>query len=329
MATINRFFCTFFCIVSVISCSCPAPNELKVDTRKVLRQEIPARDLYTGVEIVPLSIPDTLDIPDNPDIDVCDSMMFVLDESREHLIVCGADGSLVTVLDNRECPVTDWSVYKNLYLDILCGSTVKEYDLRDFALKREIPLSTEGVTFTGMARSDENALEFAGIKGETAFDCGFDISRDYYYEMGNPVLKAGEYEEGKFFRYNDSLTFFVCKSGTINEYTPDDFIGPYLIPDFKNGSPTATNSQMSSNHIYIQLRLNDADAVLICNRGKKEYRLLHHTAEGLEFPIGLIYRDVNYFCCPASRLGNLVRPEDLDGPILSEYVLIKYHLSSE
>ena len=303
--------------------ACTPYGVTKVNLDKASRQKTAAKDLYARVDVLPLLLPETVRLPENSRLEVTDNLVLLLDASGEQIVVMDADGAFVTQVD-AGAPITDFSACGKL-LDILCGNEVKEYNLQDFSLTRTLSLPTDGVTLTELQRRDDEVLLFSGFNGESAYDCEYFVSRDHFPVMKNPVYKAEDYDGGGFFRCNDS-TFFFCRPGKINAYTSDDFIYPFLLPDFGRHNPVVTQVQMTPSHIFMQLCLQKGDALLVYDRAGKQHRLIRTTTEGLAFPLGVIHKGVNYFCCPARHLGSYVLPEDMTVPENTEYILLKYTL---
>ena len=317
-------------IVFILSCllliACTSHNygEVKVNLDKALRQKTSTQDLYVSAEVLPLCLPDGVILPDTPHIEVTDSLVFLLDAYGEQIVVLDTNGSFVRLIGGG-MPVTDFSTYKNQILDILYGSEVKEYNLDDFSLIREISLPADGVTLTEMQRRDDDVLWFAGFQGEWAYDCAYYVGRDYFSAVKNPVHKAADYQDQRFFRCNDS-TFFSYRPGVVMAYTSDDFIFPMLILDFGKHSPVVKQAQMTSDRLYLQLDSLGEEALLVYDRSGEQHRLIKTTSEGLVFPLGVIHKGVNFFCSPARQLDNYVPPGAVTLPKETEFILLKYNL---
>jgi hypothetical protein len=300
--------------------ACTPYGITKVNLRKAFRQKTAAKDLYTRVDVLPLHLPAAVAFSEASRIDATDSLLFLLDASGEQIVVLGTDGSFVTLV-GAGTPITDFSACGNT-LDLLCGSEVQEYNLQDFSLTRTLSLPTDGVTLTGMQRVDEDALWFCGDKGGKAYEGAYLFARDYFFMSRDNIFHAPD-QSGEFFRCNDT-SFFFLTTGRIFVYdAPSDFVFVPFTPDFGKHKPVITAVQMTSDHLYMQMRLREQDLLLVYDRSGKGHRLLQRTTEGLTFPLGVIRGGVNYYCCPAHQLKDCV---SATVPEASDYYLLKYIL---
>lgn len=311
--------------ITILSClllliACTPYGITKVNLKKAFRQKTAAKDLYSRVEVKPLRLPETVALPENPHMDAADKLLFLSDASGEQVIVLDTDGAFVTTVD-AGATVTDFSAWGNL-LDVLCGSEVKEYNLQDFSLTRTLSLPTDGVTLTGMQRVDEDALWLYGNKEGKSYEGAYLFARDYYFMTRDNVFHTPD-QHGDFFRCNDT-TFFFLTTGQIFVYdAPSDFVFVPFTPDFGKHEPEVTAAQMTTDHLYMQMRLREQDLLLIHDRAGGRNRLFRTTTEGLVFPLGVIRDGVNYYCCPARRLKDYV---SADAPESADYYLLKYTL---
>ena len=311
--------------IAILSClllliACTPYGITKVNLRKAFRQKTAAKDLYSRVEVKPLRLPETVALPEAPRMDAAGKLLFLPDASGEQIVMLDTDGAFVTQVD-AGAPVTDFSACGNL-LDVLCGSEVKEYDLQDFSLRRTLSLPTDGVTLTGMQRVDEDALWFYGNKEGKAYEGVYSFERDHFFVTRDNIFHKPD-QSGDFFRCNDT-TFFFLTTGRIFVYdAPSDFVFVPFTPDFGKHEPEVTGMQMTTYHLYMQMRLREQDLLLVYDRAGGRNRLFRTTTEGLVFPLGVIRNDVNYYCCPARKLKDFV---SADAPESADYYLLKYTL---
>ena len=308
-------------LLLLIAC---APNDVtKVNLNKAFRQKTAAKDLYARVDVFPLYLPASVALPEAPRLDATDSLLFLTDASGEQIVVLDTDGSFVTLVGTGE-PISAFSACGNM-LDVLCGSEVKEYSLQDFSLTRTFSLPTDGVTLTGMQRVDEDALWLCGNKEGKAYDGVYFFPRDHFSLTRDNIFHTPD-QSGDFFRCNDT-TFFFLTTGRIFVYdAPSDFVFVPFTPDFGKHEPEVTAAQMTTGHLYMQMRLREQDLLLVYDRSGKQNRLLRMTSEGLVFPLGVIRGGVNYYCCPARRLEEYVFPGTVTLPKDTDYILLRYTL---
>jgi hypothetical protein len=303
--------------------ACTPFGVTKVDLNKAFRQKTAAKDLYARVEVLPLNLPASVALPETPRLDAADSLLFLPDASGEQLVVLGTDGSFVTLI-SAGAPIADFSACGKT-LDVLCGSEVKEYSLRDFSLTRTLSLPTDGVTLAGMQRVDEDAMWFYGNKDGKAYEGVYFFARDHFSLTRDNIFHTPD-QSGDFFRCNDT-TFFFLTTGRIFVYdAPSDFVFVPFTPDFGKHEPVVTAAQMTTDHLYMQMHLQEQDLLLVYDRTGKRHRLIQMTSEGLVFPLGVIRGGVNYYCCPARRLEEYVLPGTVTLPKNTDYILLKYTL---
>lgn len=311
--------------ITILSClflliACTPYGITKVNLRKAFRQKTAAKDLYSRVDVCPLRLPATVALPEDPRLDVADNLLFLSDASGEQIVVLGTDGAFVTQVDVG-APITDFSAVGNM-LDVLCGNEVKEYSLPDFSQTRTLSLSKDDITLTGMQRVDEDALWLYGNKEGKSYEGAYLCARDYYFMTRDNVFHTPD-QHGDFFRCNDT-TFFFLTTGQIFVYdAPSDFVFVPFTPDFGKHEPKVTGMQMTTDHLYMQMRLREQDLLLVYDRAGERNRLFRTTTEGLVFPLGVIRDGVNYYCCPARRLKDFV---SADAPESADYYLLKYTL---
>ena len=300
--------------------ACTPYGITKVNLRKAFRHKTAAKDLYSRVDVKPLRLPATVALPEAPRLDVAGNLLFLPDASGEQIVVLDTDGAFVTLVSTG-APISAFSAFGKT-LDVLCGSEVKEYGLLDFSLTRTISLPTDGVTLTGMQRVDEDALWFCGNKEGKAYEGVYFFARNHFSLTRDNIFHTPD-QSGDFFRCNDT-TFFFLTTGRIFVYdAPSDFVFVPFTPDFGKHEPEVTGVQMTSDRMYMQMRLREQDLLLVYDRAGGRNRLFRTTTEGLVFPLGVMRDSVNYYCCPARKLKDFV---SADAPESADYYLLKYTL---
>jgi len=306
------------CLLLMIACT---PYGItKVNLKKAFRQKTAAKDLYSRVDICPLRLPAAVALPEDPRMDAAGSLLFLPDASGERIVVLDTDGAFVTTV-SAGAPITDFSAWGET-LDVLCGSEVKEYSLPDFSLTRTLSLSKDDVTLTGMQRVNEDGLWLYGEKEGKAYEGAYLFDRDYFFMTRDNIFNTPD-QHGDFFRCNDTSCFFLTTGRVFVYDAPSDFVFVPFTPDFGKHEPEVTGMQMTTNRMYMQMRLREQDLLLVYDRAGERHRLLRTTTEGLAFPLGVIRGGVNYYCCPARKLKEFV---SADAPEESEYYLLKYTL---
>ena len=98
------------CLLLMIACT---PYGItKVNLRKAFRQKTAAKDLYSRVDVLPLRLPATVALPENPRLDVADNLLFLPDASGEQIVVLDADGAFVTTVSADAPETADYYLLK-------------------------------------------------------------------------------------------------------------------------------------------------------------------------------------------------------------------------
>ena len=84
----------------------------KVNLRKAFRQKTAAKDLYSRVDVLPLRLPATVALPENPRLDVADNLLFLPDASGEQIVVLDTDGAFVTTVSAGAPETADYYLLK-------------------------------------------------------------------------------------------------------------------------------------------------------------------------------------------------------------------------
>jgi hypothetical protein len=318
----------------VVSCGQGDSNLLKINIDKALRRPVGSQELYTGADVIPLRCPDGTSFGQEGRLvmDVAADRFFLLDEEKNEILFFDWNGSFVTSVKCEE-PVIDFSVYQDLFLDVLTEKAIFEYAIDDGTLTETYAIQDNDVTLKCVARVDDDSIDMLGYLNGYVYDCGYTIGKNRFYSVARPApdhlasngyVPASEVQNSRFFRCDDSVYSFQSHSGEIYGYTEDDFIWPAYVFDFGGSYLSVTNVQKTADRIYLAFESEGADHVLVYDLAGKEYKVVRQTKEGTAFPLGVIYSGSNYYCCPASSLSLYLpssQAEGLNGPVIIRYSL--------
>ena len=323
-------------LACALICSCGQDNSnlLKVNVNKALKKQVSEQDLYSGANVILLHPPGETSLGQEGRVvmDVAADRFFLLDKEKNEILVFDWNGSFVTSVKCEET-IIDFSVYQDLLLDVLTQKAIFEYAIDDGTLSETYAIQDNDVTLKCVARVDDDSIDMLGFLNGDAYDCGYMIGKNRFYSVARPApdylvshryTSALEVQNSRFFRCDDSVYSFQSHSGEINGYTKDDFLWPAYVFDFWGSALSVTNVQKTTDRIYLSFELNGEYHVLIYDVAKKKYMVARKTKEGTAFPLGVIYADSNYYCCPSSHLNHYLSSEqagDVNGLVMIRYSL--------
>ena len=328
------FFSISLACLLVCSCGQDNSNLLTVNVDKALKRQVSCQDLYSGADVIPLRYPGETSLGRETRVvmDVAADRFFILDKEKNEILFFDWSGCFVTSVKCEE-PVIDFSVYQDLFLDVLTEKAIFEYAIDDGSLSGTYAIRDNDITLKCLARVDDDSIDILGYMNGDAYDCGYTIGKDRFYYVARPApdypashryIPASEVENSRFFRCDGSVYSFLSHSGEIYGYTKDDFLWPAYVFDFGESSLSVANVQKTADRIYLAFESEGADHVLVYDLAGKGYRVVRQTREGTAFPLGVIYDGSNYFCCPASSLSRYLpsgQAEGIDGPVVIRYSL--------
>ena len=318
----------------VCSCGQDNSNQLTVNVDKALKSQVGCQDLYYGADVIPLRYPGETSLGREMRVvmDVAADRFFLLDKEKNEILLFDWSGDFLTSV-KCEGPVIDFSVYQDLYLDVLTEKAIFEYAIDDGSLSDTYTIQDNDITLKCVARVDDDSIDMLGYLNGDAYDCGYTIGKNRFFSAARPApdymashryTSSSEVENSRFFRCGDSVYSFLSHSGEIYGYTKDDFIWPAFVFDFGGSALSVTNVQKTADRLFLAFELDEEYHLLIYDLAGKEYKVIRQTREGTAFPLGVIYSGNNYFCCPASSLSRYLpsgQADGFNGPVVIRYSL--------
>jgi len=299
----KRFF--FILSVGLMAVSCWSHSDrLKVDIDKALKHPGRAQDVYAEAVAIPLHGPEGITLGQEIGLlDVAADRFFLLDKKKNEIVIFDRNGECVTQITMADT-VVDFSVYRDLVLDVLTEDAITEYSATDGAFLAKYPIQDNDVMLKRAARVTEDGIFVLGTKDGYAYDGSYLISKNHFYPAARPApdylsthsfVPASECHNSRFFRCDGIVYSFGSRSGQIAQYTDDYFICVPYEWDFGKRAPVFTNVQKTTDRIYLAFTLEGKDYVLVYNLDDRKYKVVEYDT----FPLGVIYAGKNYYFSPA------------------------------
>ena len=297
----------FFILLSVglMAVSCWGHSDrLKVDIDKALKHPGRAQDVYAEAVAIPLHGPEGITLGQEIGLlDVAADRFFLLDKKKNEIVIFDRNGECVTQITMADT-VVDFSVYRDLVLDVLTEDAITEYSATDGAFLAKYPIQDNDVMLKRVARVTEDGFFMLGTKDGYAYDGSYLISKNHFYPAARPApdylsthsfVPASECQNSRFFRCDGIVYSFGSRSGQIAQYTEDYFICVPYEWDFGKRAPVFTNAQKTTEKIYLAFALDGKEYVLVYNLNNRKYKVVEYDT----FPLGVIYAGRNYYFSPA------------------------------
>ena len=297
----------FFILLSVglMAVSCWGHSDrLKVDIDKALKHPGRAQDVYAEAVAIPLHGPEGITLGQEIGLlDVAADRFFLLDKKKNEIVIFDRNGECVTQITMADT-VVDFSVYRDLVLDVLTEDAITEYSATDGAFLAKYPIQDNDVMLKRVARVTEDGIFVLGTKDGYAYDGSYLISKNHFYPAARPApdylsthsfVPASECQNSRFFRCDGIVYSFGSRSGQIAQYTDDYFICVPYQWDFGKRAPVFTNAQKTTGKIYLAFALDGKEYVLVYNLNNRKYKVVEYDT----FPLGVIYAGRNYYFSPA------------------------------
>ena len=297
----------FFILLSVglMAVSCWGHSDrLKVDIDKALKHPGRAQDVYAEAVAIPLHGPEGITLGQEIGLlDVAADRFFLLDKKKNEIVIFDRNGECVTQITMADT-VVDFSVYRDLVLDVLTEDAITEYSATDGAFLAKYPIQDNDVMLKRAARVTEDGFFMLGTKDGYAYDGSYLISKNHFYPAARPApnylsthsfVPASECQNSRFFRCDGIVYSFGSRSGQIAQYTDDYFICVPYQWDFGKRAPVFTNVQKTTDRIYLAFTLDGKDYMLVYNLDDRKYKVVEYDT----FPLGVIYAGRNYYFSPA------------------------------
>ena len=299
----------FFILLSVglMAVSCWGHSDrLKVDIDKALKHPGRAQDVYAEAVAIPLHGPEGITLGQEIGLlDVAADRFFLLDKEENEILLFDRNGECVTQITMADT-VVDFSVYRDLVLDVLTEDAITEYSATDGAFLAKYPIQDNDVMLKRAARVTEDGFFMLGTKDGYAYDGSYLISKNHFYPAARPApdylsthsfVPASECQNSRFFRCDGIVYSFGSRSGQIAQYTEDYFICVPYQWDFGKRAPVFTNAQKTTGKIYLAFALDGKEYVLVYNLNNRKYKVVEYDT----FPLGVIYAGRNYYYSPSNR----------------------------
>ena len=299
----------FFILLSVglMAVSCWGHSDrLKVDIDKALKHPGRAQDVYAEAVAIPLHGPEGITLGQEIGLlDVAADRFFLLDKKKNEIVIFDRNGECVTQITTADT-VVDFSVYRDLVLDVLTEDAITEYSATDGAFLSKYPIQDNDVMLKRAARVTEDGIFVLGTKDGYAYDGSYLISKNHFYPAARPApdylsthsfVPASECQNSRFFRCDGIVYSFGSRSGQIAQYTDDYFICVPYEWDFGKRAPVFTNAQKTTGKIYLAFALDGKEYVLVYNLNNRKYKVVEYDT----FPLGVIYAGRNYYYSPSNR----------------------------
>ena len=299
----------FFILLSVglMAVSCWGHSDrLKVDIDKALKHPGRAQDVYAEAVAIPLHGPEGITLGQEIGLlDVAADRFFLLDKEENEILLFDRNGECVTQITMADT-VVDFSVYRDLVLDVLTEDAITEYSATDGAFLAKYPIQDNDVMLKRAARVTEDGIFVLGTKDGYAYDGSYLISKNHFYPAARPApdylsthsfVPASECQNSRFFRCDGIVYSFGSRSGQIAQYTEDYFICVPYEWDFGKRAPVFTNAQKTTGKIYLAFALDGKEYVLVYNLNNRKYKVVEYDT----FPLGVIYAGRNYYYSPSNR----------------------------
>ena len=299
----------FFILLSVglMAVSCWGHSDrLKVDIDKALKHPGRAQDVYAEAVAIPLHGPEGITLGQEIGLlDVAADRFFLLDKKKNEIVIFDRNGECVTQITMADT-VVDFSVYRDLVLDVLTEDAITEYSATDGAFLAKYPIQDNDVMLKRAARVTEDGIFMLGTKDGYAYDGSYLISKNHFYPAARPApdylsthsfVPASECQNSRFFRCDGIVYSFGSRSGQIAQYTDDYFICVPYEWDFGKRAPVFTNAQKTTEKIYLAFALDGKEYVLVYNLNNRKYKVVEYDT----FPLGVIYAGRNYYYSPSNR----------------------------
>ena len=299
----------FFILLSVglMAVSCWGHSDrLKVDIDKALKHPGRAQDVYAEAVAIPLHGPEGITLGQEIGLlDVAADRFFLLDKKKNEIVIFDRNGECVTQITMADT-VVDFSVYRDLVLDVLTEDAITEYSATDGAFLAKYPIQDNDVMLKRVARVTEDGFFMLGTKDGYAYDGSYLISKNHFYPAARPApdylsthsfVPASECQYSRFFRCDGIVYSFGSRSGQIAQYTEDYFICVPYQWDFGKRAPVFTNAQKTTGKIYLAFALDGKEYVLVYNLNNRKYKVVEYDT----FPLGVIYAGRNYYYSPSNR----------------------------
>ena len=293
--------CLYVLAVSLlISCSAGTSDYIDINFEKALRTGIGTDRLCGDADTVSLVFPPDVDfiLSDNPRFSVSGNMICIIDSSAEKAAVFHKDGTFSEIYDMKES-VVDFFMYKGRYIELLTVNGIREIQLGSQELRDVTRFPDGDISYTSVARRDDNNLWLTGVSESAAFDIQYVLDKDSLFVAQNPLCSPSDMLQSHFFQSEDSLYCFYPGSSAIVNYTSTDFIWPIAkfrirFPEDEHCQFTYTNVQKHNQKYYIQFQYGEDEYILVYDTSDGKQIIVKNSKERDSFRLGIISDGINY-----------------------------------
>lgn len=340
----KRLFPLFVLSFIISSCFGSVYDDIRINIDRASKVKTRLSELCSKVEIIPVddSVLDGSLLRELMLMDVTKDYVFLLTRDKDEIEVFDNLGNYINSLKATQV-IIDFSTYKDIYLDVLDGNRIVEYDLTDFSLKNTFIIPETELELISLTKRDNNVFLLSAVSKGKAYYCYYTIDltglyiKDHFYYSESNYTGEDDYRNSRFFRCNGYSYSYFSKTGVITIYTDDDFIFRIFEWDWGEyaSSISFSNVQKTTDNLYMRFNVGYEERTLIYNTDYRRYKIIRQTKEGVSFPVGIIHEGINYYCTPSSELHKYLNPKVKGVEIVGNIegigtedslVLIKYYL---
>ena len=296
------------------SCSTYTDTTHPLDLQKAVSREIPMKQLCKRIELIPLEESgDTLGKLGK--MAVSDQRLFIQD--RDNRILSWKMDGKEPLAYHTATAITDFSLYEDQSLEILSDDNVLEYDLNGFTLKNNFQIKDTTAILVSLMRW-KHMFHFIGYKEKRLYACEYYIDEGTFFPMEvSSIIPADRMPQVaancRYFKHESDNYLYYAHSGDV--FYLSWVRSPQVFWELSGNDSIPIcfdNMQKSDSRLYGTFQWKDRQYLMILKK-QEEYPLITTlTREGLEFPLGVIRDNTNYYCCPTSELDRYVNKKVLD-----------------
>lgn len=317
----------FLIISALTACGTKPSDIIDVDTQKAGRHKIKELYLFENAEVVPLSIWND-EVLSLEQYEIEGDVVLLMNASGDRIFVFSVINGEFRFAIDVPGKITDFTVSES-FIDILTGKDIINFSLKTGAIVKVVHLRT-GINLTSIARRDSDCVILAGYDGTSDYVGEYYFKNNRLFIIPNPnPISEGNAEEviknSRFFYYNNIPYYLYSNTGDIWKYAM--FFSPQYRWKFDFRPEQFSNAQMTDEKVYLSFVLKGEHNTLIFDKTSKKLIIASKKTLGKEFPIGVLYDNIDYFVCQKCDIrkyaGSL---SEIDGYGESNPILLKYSL---
>lgn len=309
----KRLFQLLIFLFLLSSCTSGKKEYYDVDMTNVHYGRLRMSSLCSGIEILPLAGGPENEAPLALSKMSVTAYGYLFLDSEGRIISYGPDGRYASHI-KYQYPFEDYSVYKDRTVDAFGNNHLLEYDLKDFTLTRATQLTNHDASFYGIMRCMDNLIALSGCKDGIACQGEYytDTGRFYIIKYPVPTLTNDislTMSSSCWFRSAGQTYLFFANTGDI--WYRGLFSSPqyrWRYKGYEPGPADFKNVQMTQKKIYSAFLKDEKPHLLVFDRFKEKVIVMRGTHECVDFPLGVIRDNVNYYCCHSRDLADFTVP---------------------